>query len=130
MSNFDLQKILEAWMLATGDEKLDFDKVRIGVESDWLCHKAKQMLTKDPTGVLSAFAMRAAYVKYINEHSMSVKELLNGEWDKIKGYWNNLYKQLYVDNAGPLISSTEDKIIEVINDFTVHTHYDSFRGWL
>ena len=44
MSNFDLQKILEAWMLATGDEKLDFDKIRIGVESDWLCHKAKQML--------------------------------------------------------------------------------------
>ena len=117
MSNFDLQKILEAWMLATGDEKLDFDKVRIGVESDWLCHKAKQMLTKDPTGVLSAFAMRAAYVKYINEHSMSVKELVNGEWDKIKDYWNNLYNQLYVDNAGPLINSTEDKIIEVIKSF-------------
>lgn len=117
MSNFDLQKILEAWMLATGDEKLDFDKVRIGVESDWLCHKAKQMLTKDPTGVLSAFAMRAAYVKYINEHSMSVKELVDGEWDKIRGYWNDLYNQLYVDNAGPLISSTEDKIIEVIKSF-------------
>lgn len=117
MSNFDLQKILEAWMLATGDEKLDFDKIRIGVESDWLCHKAKQMLTKDPTGVLSAFAMRAAYVKYINEHSMSVKELVNGEWDKIRGYWNDLYNQLYVDNAGPLISSTEDKIIEVIKSF-------------
>ena len=45
MSNFDLQKILEAWMLATGDEKLDFDKIRLGVESDLLCHKAKQMLT-------------------------------------------------------------------------------------
>lgn len=117
MSNFDLQKILEAWMLATGDEKLDFDKVRLGVESDWLCHKAKQMLTKDPTGVLSAFAMRAAYVKYINEHSMSVKELVNGEWDKIKDYWENLHKQLYVDNAGPLINSTEDKIIEVIKSF-------------
>ena len=117
MSNFDLQKILEAWMLATGDEKLDFDKIRIGVESDWLCHKAKQMLTKDPTGVLSAFAMRAAYVKYIKEHSMSVEELVNGEWDKIKGYWNDLYNQLYVDNAGPLINSTEDKIIEVIKSF-------------
>lgn len=117
MSNFDLQKILEAWMLATGDEKLDFDKVRVGVESDWLCHKAKQMLTKDPTGVLSAFAMRAAYVKYIKEHSMSVEELVNGEWDKIRGYWNDLYNQLYVDNAGPLINSTEDKIIEVIKSF-------------
>lgn len=117
MSNFDLQKILESWMLATGDEKLDFDKIRIGVESDWLCHKAKQMLTKDPTGVLSAFAMRAAYVKYINEHSMSVKELVDGEWDKIRGYWDDLYNQLYVDNAGPLISSTEDKIIAIIKSF-------------
>lgn len=116
MSNFDLQKILEAWMLATGEEK-DFDRIRLGVESDWLCHKAKQMLTKDPTGVLSAFAMRAAYVKYIKEHHMTVEELVKGEWDKIKDYWKNLYNQLYVDNAGPLIKSAEDQVIKIINSF-------------
>lgn len=116
MSNFDLQKILEAWMLATGEEK-DFDKIRLGVESDWLCHKAKQMMTKDPSGVLSAFAMRAAYVKYIEEHHLTVKDLVNGEWDKIRDYWINLYNQLYVDNAGKIINETELKIIEAIKSF-------------
>lgn len=115
MANFDLQKILEAWMLATGEEKKDFDKIRIGIESDWLCHKAKNLMQTDPTGTLSAFAMRAAYNKFIKEHSFTLEDIINGAWDEIKTAWADLYNQLYVENAGPIINDTQKKIIDIIN---------------
>lgn len=114
MVDFDLQKILEAWMIATGEEKLDFDKIRIGIESDWLCHKAKNLMQTDPTGTLSAFAMRSAYNKFIKEHEFTLADLINGAWDEIKGAWEHLYNQLYIENAGPIINSTQRKIIDII----------------
>ena len=115
MEDFNLQKILEAWIVATGEEKKDFDRIRIGVESDWLCHKAKNLMETDPSGTLSAFAMRSAYNKFIKEHEFTLFDLINGAWDEIKDAWAHLYNQLYVENAGPIINNTQKKIIDIIS---------------
>ena len=117
MEIFDLQRILEAYMRATGEEKKDFDKICLGVQSDWMCHKAKKLMETDPTGTLSAFAMRSAYNKYIDEHHLTLRELINGGWDEAKEAWLDLYNQLFVVNAGPIINNTQRQIVDIISRF-------------
>ena len=57
----DLDRLLTAWVKCTGKEVKDFNKIRIGMESDWLCNKAMQVMKTDPTGILTGIMMRGAY---------------------------------------------------------------------
>lgn len=83
---FDLQKIFELWLKCTGKNVSD-GKIRIGIESDWLCHEASRHLETDPSGLLSGITMRAAYRKFIKEHQITIEDLVSGEWDRIKDNW-------------------------------------------
>ena len=114
---FDLTKILEAWVAATGKDASDFDKIRLGVESDWLCHKAKTMLEKDPTGLLSGITMRAAYRKFIKDNYCTIEDLINGEWNIIGPKFQILKHELYEGNLGPIIDNAVANIHKIVCAF-------------
>ena len=113
----DLNRIFELWLKCTGKDVSDFDKIRIGVESDWLCNKAKEMLKKDDTGLLAGITMRAAYRKFIKEHHIDLAELIDGEWDRIRNDWLDLKYELYESNVGEIVNNTINDMVLTINKF-------------
>ena len=113
----DLDRLLTTWVKCTGKEVKDFNKIRIGVESDWLCSKAIQMMETDPTGILTGITMRGAYRSFINDNAVTIKQLIDGEWDEVKEDWKDLYNQLYVENVGPIINDVIDGMVNTINNF-------------
>ena len=100
-----LNEIFEAYLIATGKNPTD-DSIRLGVESDYLCHKAKNYLEIDNTGLLSILTMKAAYKSFIKEHSYTIEDLLNGNWNEEKK------KYIHVEY---LLDSGE--VYEVYNNF-------------
>ena len=114
---FDLNRILECWCLATGKDPETFNRIRLGVESDWLCSKAKQLMDRDPSGLLSGITMRAAYRKFIKENTCTVEDLINGEWDELKPKFEALRAELYDKNVGPIVDQTIEGILNTIRSF-------------
>ena len=113
----DLDKLLECWVKCTGKEVKDFNKIRMGVESDWLCNKAMQMIQIDPSGLLSGITMRAAYRAFIEDNTVTIKQLIDGEWDAERDNWKDLYNQLYVENVGPVVNPVISGMVTTINNF-------------
>ena len=113
----DLDKLLECWVKCTGKEVKDFNKIRLGVESDWLCNKAIQMMSTDPTGVLTGITMRGAYRAFINDNTVTIKQLIDGEWDAERDNWKELYNHLYVENVGPIVDNVINGMVTTINNF-------------
>ena len=70
-----LNEIFEAYLIATGKNPTD-DSIRWGVESDWLCHKAKSYLEIDNTGLLSILTMKAAYKVLLKNIATQLKTCL------------------------------------------------------
>ena len=123
---FDLQKIFELWLKCTGKNVSD-GKIRIGIESDWLCHEASRHLETDPSGLLSGITMRAAYRKFIKEHQITIEDLVSGEWDRIKDNWAALRYELYEDNVGLLVNDTINSIVTTINNFGRKVTYEDIE---
>lgn len=90
----ELEKIFEAYLIATGKNPQD-NSIRMGVESDWLCHKAKNYLDIDSTGLLSILTMMAAYKSFIKENSCTIEELINGDWENLKPKFDKLQNLLF-----------------------------------
>jgi hypothetical protein len=124
---FDLQKIFELWLKCTGKNVSD-GKIRIGIESDWLCHEASRHLETDPSGLLSGITMRAAYRKFIQEHQITIEDLISGEWDRIKDDWAALRYELYEDNVGLLVNDTINSIVTTINNFGRKVTYEDIEN--
>lgn len=124
----DLNKIFELWLKCTGKDVSDFDKIRIGVESDWLCHEAKKHLETDPSGLLSGITIRAAYRKFIKEHQVTIEDLISGEWDKVKNDWAALKHELYEDNIGLIVNDTINSIVTTINNFGRKVSYEDIEN--
>lgn len=107
-----LNGIYKHWYLAT-DKDANDDRIRIGVESDWKCNEAKQLLEKDQTGLLSILCMRSAYIKHINEMSISIKDALSQEWQtKITHY--SILKNYLFNNLGEEIYNEFIRSIDVV----------------
>ena len=113
----DLDRLLECWVKCTGKEVKDFNKIRIGVESDWLCSKAIQLMETDPRGVLTGITMRGAYRSFIVDNTVTIKQLIEGEWDQVKDDWRELYNQLYIENVGPVVEDVISGMVTTINNF-------------
>ena len=72
-----LEQIFEAYLIATGKNPTD-GSIRLGIESDWLCSKAKGYLNIDNTGLLSILTMIEAYKSFIKEKELAEhKKMLN-----------------------------------------------------
>ena len=109
---FNLDRILEQWYKAT-NRSVDSNSIRMGVESDWLCMKAKDYMKDDPTGLLTILTLRSAYKSYIKEHSLTLENLLSGEWDTHKENFETLrelmfegeFKEVYDEMIGQIIKN-------------------------
>ena len=116
MTNLD--KIFELWFKCTGKDIVNDNKIRIGLDSDWLCHKAKSMLEKDPSGLLSGIAMRSAFRKLITESYYTIEQLLNNAWaDENKANWEQLRYALYEGVIGKIVDDTITDMTKTINNF-------------
>ncbi|MBP3707115.1 MAG: hypothetical protein J6J36_00700 [Clostridia bacterium] len=106
-----LEKIFEAYLMATGKNPQDCS-IRMGVESDWLCSKAKSYLDMDKTGLLSILTMIEAYKTFIKEHQCTIEDLINGEWDDLKPKFDRLRKLLYEGEVGEVYNKFINLIIK------------------
>lgn len=107
----NLNEIFEAWLKATNRD-IEDNKIRMGVESDWLCMKAKDFLKDDPSGFLTVLTLRSAYKSFIKNHQLSLEDLLKGEWDEIRPNFERLHDLLFKGEAGSIYNSMMAQVIK------------------
>lgn len=112
MFNFD--KILEQWYKTT-NRSVDSNSIRLGVESDWTCRKAKDFLQLDPTGMLSIIALRSAFKEYLKEHKYTCEQLLNGAWETARENIITLQSLLYDGEFGDIYKTMMQNITGNLN---------------
>lgn len=104
-----LNEIFEAYADATNKDPKS-TQIRLGVESDWDCHKANSRLALDDTGLLSILTMRKAYKSFISDANCTIKDLISGEWDILKPKFEKLSKLLFDGK----VKDIYDKFIQLI----------------
>ena len=111
---FDLDKILEQWYKTT-NRSVDSNSLRMGVESDWLCMKARDYMKDDPTGLLTILTLRSAYKNYIREHQLTIEDLLLGGWDSHKENFEQLRALLFEGEFEEVYSGLINQVIKNIS---------------
>ena len=106
-----LNEIFEAYLVATGKDPTN-DSIRLGIESDFLCHRAKDYMNVDNTGLLSILTMIEAYKTFIKEHQCTIEDLINGEWNDLKPKFDRLRKLLYEGEVGEVYNKFINLIIK------------------
>lgn len=105
-----LFEIFKQYQIATGKDIND-NSIKLGIESDWLRHEARELLDVDPTGLLSVLTMRLAFKTFIKEHSCTIEELLNGEWNVLEEKFVKLKHLLYTGEVGEIYNKFMELII-------------------
>lgn len=111
---FNLDKILEQWYKTTKRE-VDSNTIRVGVESDWTCMKAKDFMKTDPSGMLTILALRSAYKEWLRENSFTYEQLINGEWSAIEKDVIDLRSCLYGGEFNAVYDTMLSNILKNLN---------------
>lgn len=111
---FNIDEILEQWYKTT-NRSVDSNSIRLGVESDWTCRKAKDFLELDPTGMLTILALRSAFKEYLKENKFTYEQLLDGEWIKVRENIVNLQSLLYHGEFGAVYKEMIKNITSNLN---------------
>lgn len=105
-----LEKIYKQWLIAT-NKAIDDNLIRMGLESDWLVHRANEYLEKDSTGLLTVITLIAAFKIFCKEHSWTIEEVLNNSHLNELKELKKLKDLLFKDEVGNLYYSFINQII-------------------
>ena len=105
-----LEKIYKQWLIAT-NKAIDDNLIRMGLESDWLVHRANEYLEKDSTGLLTVITLISAFKIFCKEHSWTVEEVLNNTHLNELKELKKLKDLLFKDDVGNLYYSFINQII-------------------
>ena len=111
---FNLDKILEQWYKTT-HRAVDSNSIRLGIESDFTCMKAKDFLQLDSTGMLTILALRSAFKEYLRENKYTYDQLLNGEWETTRDNIVQLQSLLYDGEFGVVYKEMMKNITNNLN---------------
>ena len=77
-----IEEVIKLWKDATGEDIREKKKgFRLGVNYEHTLYEALNCLDEDSTGLLSSLKLRQAFKQFISNNTLSVKDLLDGEWD-------------------------------------------------
>lgn len=71
----NIDYIVQLWKEATGIDASTH--IRLGVNSDMVCHKAIESLKKDPSGLLAILFMRQAFDELVKETTFTLEDIMN-----------------------------------------------------
>lgn len=71
----NIDYIINLWKNTTGID--NSTRIRLGVDSDSVCHKAIKSLENDPSGLLSILFLRKAFNSLLEETTFTLKDVLN-----------------------------------------------------
>lgn len=95
----EIKSIVKLWKKATGEE-IKKGVYRFGVNYDVSLNESLELLEEDNTGFLSALKLRQAFKEFISQNQLTVEELLDGTWDKLKPNMIKLKDSLYSGEIG------------------------------
>ena len=95
----EIKSIIKLWEKATG-ENIKKGVYRFGVNYDFSMNEALKLLEEDNTGFLSALKLRQAFREFVSQNQLTIEQLLNGTWDKLKDDIIKLKNSLYSGDIG------------------------------
>ena len=95
----EIKSIVKLWKKATGEE-IKKGVYRFGVNYDVSLNESLELLEEDNTGFLSALKLRQAFKEFISQNQLTVEELLDGTWNKLKPNMIKLKDSLYSGEIG------------------------------
>lgn len=123
-----VEKVINLWK-DTIDKDVDKKKntFRLGVDYEHTLYETFKYLDEDPTGLLSCLKLRQAFSEFCNSNSLSVHQLLNGEWDEIKSNMLELKENLHSGVIGNIYNSFVDSILRNIKALGKEMSFDDFN---
>ncbi|WP_300924578.1 hypothetical protein [uncultured Clostridium sp.] len=124
-----VEEVIKLWKDATGEDiEEKRTKFRLSSTYDYILHEAMRCLDEDSTGLLTALKLRQAFKEFSSVNSLTVEDLLNGEWDELKLSMTKLKESLYSGIINDVYNKFVNSLLKNIKAFGKELTEEQFNN--